>query len=88
VTLILQSFQLAPLLHTHTHTHTHTHIYTLVHPSPAGCMFFLSDDERFLIKTMRKNELKILVEMLPMVRGKEEERSTGFAARIDRKWNA
>jgi len=31
-------------------------------------MFFLSDDERFLIKTMRKNELRTLVDMLPMVR--------------------
>ena len=28
-------------------------------------MFFLSDDEKFLIKTTRKSEIKTLIEMLP-----------------------
>lgn len=28
-------------------------------------MFFLSDDEKFLIKTMRKTEIHTLIEMLP-----------------------
>lgn len=31
----------------------------------AGCMFFLSDDEKFLIKTMRKTEIHTLLEILP-----------------------
>jgi 1-phosphatidylinositol-4-phosphate 5-kinase len=28
-------------------------------------MFFLSDDEKFLIKTTRKNEMKTLIDLLP-----------------------
>jgi hypothetical protein len=39
-----------------------------VSPAPAGksgCMFFLSDDERFLVKTMRKTEIHTLLGMLP-----------------------
>lgn len=36
-------------------------------PAPPGCMFFLSDDEKFLIKTMRKSEIKTLIAMLPQV---------------------
>ena len=34
-------------------------------PLPIGCLFFLSDDEKFLVKTMRKSESKTLIEMLP-----------------------
>lgn len=28
-------------------------------------MFFLSDDEKYIIKTMRKSEIKTLIDMLP-----------------------
>lgn len=28
-------------------------------------MFFLSDDEKFLVKTMRKSECQTMIEMLP-----------------------
>jgi hypothetical protein len=31
-------------------------------------MFFLSDDERFIVKTMRKSEIRTLIAMLPQVR--------------------
>ena len=34
-------------------------------PPPSGCLFFLSDDEKFLVKTMRKSESKTLIDMLP-----------------------
>ncbi len=40
-------------------------LWQLNSPGKSGCMFFLSDDERFLIKTMRKTEIKTLIEMLP-----------------------
>ncbi|PKA63759.1 Phosphatidylinositol 4-phosphate 5-kinase 1 [Apostasia shenzhenica] len=34
-------------------------------PGKSGSIFYLSQDERFVIKTLRKNELKILLKMLP-----------------------
>ncbi|XP_042429823.1 phosphatidylinositol 4-phosphate 5-kinase 1-like [Zingiber officinale] len=34
-------------------------------PGKSGSIFYLSQDERFLIKTLRKYELKILLKMLP-----------------------
>lgn len=34
-------------------------------PGKSGCMFFLSDDDAFLIKTMRKAEAKLLQDRLP-----------------------
>jgi len=39
-------------------------LWQLNSPGKSGCMFFLSDDEKFIIKTMRKSESKVLVEML------------------------
>ncbi|KAG2429673.1 hypothetical protein HYH02_014011 [Chlamydomonas schloesseri] len=40
-------------------------LWQLNSPGKSGCMFFLSDDERFLVKTMRKTEIKTLLELLP-----------------------
>ncbi len=37
-------------------------------PGKSGCMFFLSDDQKFLVKTMRKSEIHTLIAMLPEVR--------------------
>ncbi|XP_015690997.1 phosphatidylinositol 4-phosphate 5-kinase 1 isoform X3 [Oryza brachyantha] len=34
-------------------------------PGKSGSIFYLSQDERFVIKTLRKTELKILLKMLP-----------------------
>ncbi|GFH05982.1 PIPK domain-containing protein, partial [Haematococcus lacustris] len=34
-------------------------------PGKSGCLFFLSDDEQYIIKTMRKSEIKTLMAMLP-----------------------
>ncbi|KIY93607.1 hypothetical protein MNEG_14355 [Monoraphidium neglectum] len=34
-------------------------------PGKSGSVFFLSDDERFLVKTMRKSEARVLLGMLP-----------------------
>jgi 1-phosphatidylinositol-4-phosphate 5-kinase len=34
-------------------------------PGKSGALFYISHDDRFLIKTMRKNEMKTLVAMLP-----------------------
>ncbi|KAA6423973.1 MAG: phosphatidylinositol-4-phosphate 5-kinase, partial [Trebouxia sp. A1-2] len=34
-------------------------------PGKSGSVFFLSHDDRFIIKTMRKNEVKLLLELLP-----------------------
>ncbi|KAL5998242.1 Phosphatidylinositol 4-phosphate 5-kinase 7 [Asimina triloba] len=34
-------------------------------PGKSGSIFYLSQDERFVIKTLRKSELKILLRMLP-----------------------
>ncbi|XP_038692317.1 phosphatidylinositol 4-phosphate 5-kinase 9-like [Tripterygium wilfordii] len=34
-------------------------------PGKSGSVFFLSQDDRFMIKTLRKSEVKILLEMLP-----------------------
>eukprot|EP00775_Hariotina_reticulata_P005077 gene5077-5318_t len=34
-------------------------------PGKSGSMFLLSEDERFLVKTMRKSEMRVLMEMLP-----------------------
>lgn len=44
-------------LHTHPRTHPPTHPPTHVHAPP--------EDERYLVKTMRKSEMKVLLEMLP-----------------------
>ncbi|RWV88442.1 hypothetical protein GW17_00049466, partial [Ensete ventricosum] len=38
-------------------------------PGKSGSIFYLSQDERFLIKTLRKYELKILLKMLPKYYG-------------------
>ncbi|GIL87383.1 hypothetical protein Vretimale_1691 [Volvox reticuliferus] len=40
-------------------------LWQLNSPGKSGCMFFLSDDERFLVKTMRKTEIRTLIQMLP-----------------------
>eukprot|EP01025_Chloroclados_australasicus_P032684 TRINITY_DN3312_c1_g1_i2.p2 TRINITY_DN3312_c1_g1~~TRINITY_DN3312_c1_g1_i2.p2 ORF type:complete len:868 (-),score=148.82 TRINITY_DN3312_c1_g1_i2:719-3133(-) len=37
----------------------------LVSPGKSGAMFYISNDGRFFIKTMRKNEMKLLLECLP-----------------------
>ncbi|XP_027345968.1 phosphatidylinositol 4-phosphate 5-kinase 7-like isoform X2 [Abrus precatorius] len=34
-------------------------------PGKSGSIFFLSQDDRFVIKTLKKNELKVLLNMLP-----------------------
>ncbi|KAF6172739.1 hypothetical protein GIB67_000797 [Kingdonia uniflora] len=34
-------------------------------PGKSGSLFYLSQDERFVIKTLRKSELKVLLRMLP-----------------------
>lgn len=34
-------------------------------PGKSGCLFFLSDDQKFLVKTMRKSEIHTLIAMLP-----------------------
>ncbi|XP_020211000.1 phosphatidylinositol 4-phosphate 5-kinase 9 [Cajanus cajan] len=34
-------------------------------PGKSGCVFFLSQDDRFMIKTLRKSEVKVLLRMLP-----------------------
>lgn len=34
-------------------------------PGKSGSVFFLSQDDRFMIKTLRKSEVKVLLEMLP-----------------------
>lgn len=34
-------------------------------PGKSGSVFFLSQDDRFMIKTLRKSEVKVLVQMLP-----------------------
>ncbi|XVE61629.1 hypothetical protein DITRI_Ditri06bG0055900 [Diplodiscus trichospermus] len=34
-------------------------------PGKSGSIFFLSQDDRFMIKTLRKSELKVLLRMLP-----------------------
>ncbi|KAL8168178.1 hypothetical protein V2J09_009677 [Rumex salicifolius] len=34
-------------------------------PGKSGSVFFLSQDDRFMIKTLRKSELKVLLRMLP-----------------------
>ncbi|KAK9279524.1 hypothetical protein L1049_013203 [Liquidambar formosana] len=34
-------------------------------PGKSGSLFYLSKDDRFVIKTLRKNEVKVLLEMLP-----------------------
>ncbi|XVE96577.1 hypothetical protein REPUB_Repub02eG0234800 [Reevesia pubescens] len=34
-------------------------------PGKSGSIFFLSQDERFMIKTLRKSEVKVLLRMLP-----------------------
>eukprot|EP00798_Chlamydomonas_sp_ICE-L_P000635 gene635-2071_t len=40
-------------------------LWQLNSPGKSGCLFFLSDDEKFLIKTMRKTEIEVLLNMLP-----------------------
>lgn len=37
----------------------------LCSPGKSGSIFYLSQDERFVIKTLRKTELKVLLKMLP-----------------------
>ncbi|XP_058100294.1 phosphatidylinositol 4-phosphate 5-kinase 3-like [Magnolia sinica] len=37
----------------------------LTSPGKSGCLLYLSNDDRFVIKTMRKSEMKVLLEMLP-----------------------
>jgi hypothetical protein len=37
-------------------------------PGKSGCLFFLSDDQRLLVKSMRKSEIHVLMDMLPKVR--------------------
>eukprot|EP01025_Chloroclados_australasicus_P064321 TRINITY_DN8580_c3_g1_i6.p2 TRINITY_DN8580_c3_g1~~TRINITY_DN8580_c3_g1_i6.p2 ORF type:complete len:501 (-),score=43.13 TRINITY_DN8580_c3_g1_i6:340-1842(-) len=37
----------------------------LVSPGKSGAMFYISHDDRFFIKTMRKNEMRLLLECLP-----------------------
>ncbi|KAG9451099.1 hypothetical protein H6P81_011064 [Aristolochia fimbriata] len=34
-------------------------------PGKSGSLFYISQDERFMIKTLRKSELKVLLKMLP-----------------------
>ncbi|XP_061345746.1 phosphatidylinositol 4-phosphate 5-kinase 9-like isoform X2 [Gastrolobium bilobum] len=34
-------------------------------PGKSGCVFFLSQDDRFMIKTLRRSEVKVLLRMLP-----------------------
>ncbi|XP_010527040.1 PREDICTED: phosphatidylinositol 4-phosphate 5-kinase 3 isoform X2 [Tarenaya hassleriana] len=34
-------------------------------PGKSGCFFYLTPDERFMIKTVKKSEIKVLVKMLP-----------------------
>ncbi|KAK9815279.1 hypothetical protein WJX72_000998 [[Myrmecia] bisecta] len=34
-------------------------------PGKSGSVFFLSNDDKFIIKTMRKNEVKLLLDLLP-----------------------
>ncbi|ONK70972.1 uncharacterized protein A4U43_C04F3400 [Asparagus officinalis] len=34
-------------------------------PGKSGSVFFLSQDDRFMIKTLRKSEVKVLLRMLP-----------------------
>ncbi|XVF76353.1 hypothetical protein PTKIN_Ptkin13bG0259900 [Pterospermum kingtungense] len=38
---------------------------TLSSPGKSGSIFFLSQDDRFMIKTLRKSEVKVLLRMLP-----------------------
>ncbi|XXG82274.1 hypothetical protein AAC387_Pa10g0257 [Persea americana] len=37
----------------------------LTSPGKSGCLLYLSHDDRFVIKTMRKSEIKVILEMLP-----------------------
>ncbi|KAK9815589.1 hypothetical protein WJX72_006406 [[Myrmecia] bisecta] len=37
----------------------------LASPGKSGSVFFLSDDDRFLIKTVRKDEMRILLDLIP-----------------------
>ncbi|KAL6874002.1 hypothetical protein ACP4OV_014084 [Aristida adscensionis] len=34
-------------------------------PGKSGCVFFISQDDRFMIKTLRKSEVQVLLRMLP-----------------------
>ena len=34
-------------------------------PGKSGSVFFLSDDDRFMIKTVRKEEMRLLLELIP-----------------------
>lgn len=34
-------------------------------PGKSGCIFYLSHDDKFVIKTLRKSEVKVLLKMLP-----------------------
>ncbi len=40
-------------------------LWQLNSPGKSGCLFFLSDDEKFLVKTASKDDCKMLIEMLP-----------------------
>eukprot|EP00887_Chlorella_sp_A99_P001757 scaffold19.g1757.t1 len=37
----------------------------LASPGKSGSVFFLSDDDRFIVKTVRKEEMRLLMELLP-----------------------
>lgn len=34
-------------------------------PGKSGSVFFISDDERFMIKTVRKEEMHLLIDLIP-----------------------
>ena len=40
-------------------------LWQLNSPGKSGCLFFLSDDEKFLIKSTRKSEMRTLIDLLP-----------------------
>ena len=37
----------------------------LASPGKSGSVFFLSDDDRFMIKTMKHEEMRLLLELMP-----------------------
>lgn len=53
---------LMPLLVTTAHCRA---LRELPSPGKSGSVFFISDDDRFMIKTVRKEEMRLLLELVP-----------------------
>ena len=54
----------------------------LASPGKSGSAFFLSDDDRFLIKTVQQEEMRLLLELIPKYYRHVEENSGTLLTRF------